>query len=285
MSRLSIIFSMLWLAVATASPSNAATEPRAPTKPWVVEFAESTCLASREYGTGKDVLILSFKPSPIGNFLQLSIGISDRRETVHEQKAMVQINDRAPIEAKLLAFRAKDKKTRVLRIILPDEKLQPLSEAKTLSVHSLSEIDETFSLTAMAPLSKQMAACIDDLRSQWNMSDDAKGKFKTRAKANLASFVKDADYPQMALDRGETGETRFALLVDETGKVADCTVVETSGIPTLDAQTCGVIMERARFSPAIDADGRPTRDSLTSRIRWVMDPPEKTEKTGSRIKQ
>jgi protein TonB len=61
------------------------------------------------------------------------------------------------------------------------------------------------------------------------------------------------------------------LLVDEAGKVAGCDVLSPSGIPALDIMGCQVIRNRARFTPALDATGKPVRSTVvTPPIIWSM---------------
>jgi periplasmic protein TonB len=91
-----------------------------------------------------------------------------------------------------------------------------------------------------------------------------------RAKANLASYVSDEDYPSTAARNEEQGTTRFRLAVAPSGRVAECTVTASSGSSALDSATCRLMKQRARFTPARDSDGRPTSDSVTSGIRWVL---------------
>lgn len=61
-----------------------------------------------------------------------------------------------------------------------------------------------------------------------------------------------------------------AILIDEKGKVADCTVTQTSGLAALDSQTCFIITSRAKFVPAVGADGNPAKHSMSPRIQWKM---------------
>ena len=63
----------------------------------------------------------------------------------------------------------------------------------------------------------------------------------------------------------------FVLLIDETGRVADCTVIETSGVASLDAQTCGAVKLQARFKPAIGLDGKPAKDGVVQRVSWILE--------------
>ncbi|HEX8469035.1 MAG TPA: TonB family protein [Allosphingosinicella sp.] len=91
-----------------------------------------------------------------------------------------------------------------------------------------------------------------------------------RAKANLASYVSDEDYPSNAVRNEEQGTTRFRLAVGPDGKVKECTVTGSSGSSALDSTTCRLMRQRAKFTPAKNNRGQLTSDTVTSAIRWVL---------------
>ena len=91
-----------------------------------------------------------------------------------------------------------------------------------------------------------------------------------RAKANLASYVSNDDYPSDAINREESGTTGFRLDVGPDGRVSNCTVTSSSGSRSLDATTCRLMRSRARFTPATNSSGAKVADSVNSRIRWVL---------------
>lgn len=91
-----------------------------------------------------------------------------------------------------------------------------------------------------------------------------------RAKANLASYISDSDYPDDAVRAEEQGTTRFTLTIGPNGRVTGCSVTGSSGSRSLDNATCRIMQSRARFSPAVDSNGQPTTDSYSSSIRWVL---------------
>lgn len=91
-----------------------------------------------------------------------------------------------------------------------------------------------------------------------------------RARANLASYVSDEDYPSNAVRNEEQGTTRFKLVVGPDGKVKDCTVTSSSGSSALDSTTCRLMRQRARFSPARNNRGEATIDTVSNAIRWVL---------------
>ena len=68
----------------------------------------------------------------------------------------------------------------------------------------------------------------------------------------------------------EQGTVAFALGVGPDGRVKRCTIVQSSGHESLDRATCAIMQTRARFVPALDDAGRPTSDTVSSRIRWVL---------------
>jgi protein TonB len=91
-----------------------------------------------------------------------------------------------------------------------------------------------------------------------------------RARANLASYVTDEDYPTSAIHNDEQGTTRFRLGIGPDGKVTECTVTGSSGSSALDGTTCKLMRQRAKFTPAHDSDGKAVSDTFTSAIRWVL---------------
>jgi protein TonB len=91
-----------------------------------------------------------------------------------------------------------------------------------------------------------------------------------RARANLASYVSDEDYPTTAVRNEEQGTTRFRLGIGPDGRVTECAVTGSSGSSALDGATCKLMKQRAKFTPAHDSDGKAVADTVTSAIRWVL---------------
>jgi TonB family protein len=91
-----------------------------------------------------------------------------------------------------------------------------------------------------------------------------------RARADLASYFTDADYPADAIRRGEQGVVAFTLDVDLSGRVSACRITGSSGSATLDEATCRIVRERAQFTPAQNRRGRAVPDRVSSRVRWVL---------------
>lgn len=78
-------------------------------------------------------------------------------------------------------------------------------------------------------------------------------------------------YPEDGI-RGELeGRTKVRVERDESGTPADCTILESSGHDTLDAQTCKLVGTDPNFTPAQE-DGRAAdfKDPITQTIVWRL---------------
>ena len=85
------------------------------------------------------------------------------------------------------------------------------------------------------------------------------------------SWILPKDYPQIALDGGITGETKFRVTVTPFGEVDECTITKKSGYPELDKRVCSAVATRAKFYPALDDSDRPTEGSYSSAVIWTLD--------------
>lgn len=79
-----------------------------------------------------------------------------------------------------------------------------------------------------------------------------------------------SDYPTAAKNEAREGVTGFRLVVAANGLPTECAITASSGSSDLDAATCANVMRRARFRPALDANGNPANGSFSSRVRWTI---------------
>jgi len=82
-------------------------------------------------------------------------------------------------------------------------------------------------------------------------------------------WITNADYPPDLRAQAIRGIVAFRLLVSPTGKPSQCTVIASSGTPRLDDLTCRLMMQRASFRNAQDADGRPIAAEYRGRVAWA----------------
>ena len=150
------------------------------------------------------------------------------------------------------------------------ETFAPMRQASRVKIKVENRLDVELALTQMKEVTDALNTCVEDLQKLWNIGEEREALLKRapRATRPLHSVFSYDDYPAVAAARGISGSTNVVLLIDETGAVADCTVDRTSGVASLDAQTCYVLKNRAKFKPAIGADGNPARSFYSSTVSW-----------------
>ena len=90
------------------------------------------------------------------------------------------------------------------------------------------------------------------------------------ARAGPTALLRVEDYPREAIKRHEEGTVQARLRVSSEGRVIGCAIVRSAS-PSLDAATCRIITQRARFVPTKGGDGTPIEsDFLAPPIRWVL---------------
>jgi TonB family protein len=276
---------ILFVAV-LAAPLEAA-EPQPPTGKWVVHFDDAQCVATRQYGPADKPIYLALKAPPVGDVLQIGVVWQGGYREAIQTRGEIVFDDGEPVVTNLLEFGNKKLGQRAMLVNLPNEKLAPMRHASSVRIRARSSsnlkagsritwgsstVDETFSLTQMASLLKMLDTCTEDLRKVWNVYDPkVPGPLKQPAMGNLLGLFSSDDYPGIAVLQEQMGDVALVMLIDEQGKVADCTVTQTSGVASLDAQSCAIVKERGRFNPAIGQDGKPAKSSWMQRIRWRLE--------------
>ena len=263
---------MLCLAWGLAATASAADAVRAPTGKWVVDFAPAQCVAYRDYGTDAEPLRLVLKAPPLGEVMQVAVLRNGRLFQAEQVDVTVTVDERSPLKTNLLMFGPKGSKHVVYLLNMPSAEFALVRHAKELALRSKG-LNESFALSQMEPLLKVMEECVADLREVWNVRvpDNAPlVGLERRATSDLARHFSDSDYPAVSIRQGDSGTVRFAMLIGEDGRVADCTVIATSGAAALDGQACAVLRDRAKFKPALDKDGKPTKDSHLAAVKWKI---------------
>lgn len=102
---------------------------------------------------------------------------------------------------------------------------------------------------------------------QWALPREPAG---ARARADLVSYVRPTDYPAEAQIAGQSGLVEFEIDISPEGRVVNCRVMRSSAGDMLNLRTCHIMLIRARFEPARDAQGRAVPDTVRSSINWII---------------
>ena len=248
----------------------AAPAPQAPTSKWMVEYADAQCLAQRKFGTPDKPIYLVLKQPPVGSVIQIALADSRGAGPPTQLDGEVAFDAAKPVKVRLLRYQPEGTKLRSFLINLPLEKFAGGAQSMRIRTQGL---DERFLLPGLGSALKAMGHCTADLQKVWNILDETveREPIDGANTGKLRGVFSGDDYPVEAMLRREGGTAKVAVLVDEQGRVADCTLMETSGVPLLDAQTCILLKSRARFAPARGSDGNPIKSGFQQRITWRVE--------------
>ena len=250
------------------------TAPAASAGNWVLERSPARCVISRQYDSTKGPVTLGIKAPPLGDAMQVVVLRPGDRNEVRQARARISI-DQSDAAATALTYPAKSGSRITHLVNLGGEQAAALRRAREIElwvkVSMGGSLKRRFALEPIANAWTQLDACLLRLRQTWNL-DEQNSIVATWPEpvVGLQHLFSERDYPSAAMVGNQTGRSHIILLVDERGTVRDCTLAETSGAAVLDAATCGIILTRARFKPAIDVQGKAVKAAYETRIRWRL---------------
>lgn len=87
---------------------------------------------------------------------------------------------------------------------------------------------------------------------------------------SIAEWFSQDDYPALALSQHIEGNVKVRFVVDKDGHVRQCNPITSSGSPLLDATTCAILMNNARYWPARDSAGTALTQIETQNVKWQI---------------
>lgn len=237
-----------------------------------MDYRPADCVAVRNFADGEKTYVLRLRPSPFWDVMELSVLRPGKQGTPDQLPLRLQIDEDPPISSYVLLHGAKSGKVdyRVNRLNIPIETFSRLRRAGQMHF-ATSTIDVTLKLDLLSKVGEALQKCVEDLQSLWNIGPVYAGRLRQPPMPvkPLASLFSENDYPGVALLNHMSGSTTFVLLIDETGKMASCNTIVTSGIASLDTQVCAILLQRAKFNPAIDTDGKPAKGTISTKVQWI----------------
>lgn len=128
---------------------------------------------------------------------------------------------------------------------------------------------------ALGPMGPPMAAmrkCTDDLVQHWGIDVGEHAQLARRAipKDNPGTWLNTRDYPLGLVAMGVQGLVQLRLSVGPDGVPSDCHIQGSTRGADFDEISCKRLMQRARFEPALGAEGQPIASFYRTTIRFVM---------------
>lgn len=147
-----------------------------------------------------------------------------------------------------------------------------MREGDSLQIMAGANLDVSLNLPNLTAATQALEKCEDDMWAQWGFNPQQVRSLSKRAEpsSDAGRWVIDADYPRADFLAGNRGIATYLLNVDPEGAVTSCRIVDSTGFPGLDKQTCALMVIRATFHPALGSDGRPVASYYINRVFWNL---------------
>ena len=150
--------------------------------------------------------------------------------------------------------------------------LERLAASNAIRVQRGGGIVGTIALPGARKAVQALRTCNESLLREWGVDPilwTSLRRLPTAVGGAPSLFTND-DYPETALRQNATGKVVVRIDVSASGRATDCASVRSSGNAWLDAKSYSVIMRRARFEPAIGADGSPVAAPAITSVTWSL---------------
>ncbi len=153
---------------------------------------------------------------------------------------------------------------------LGEDFLDRFAEASQFRVDRRGKPLAAFAFTGAGKAIEALRRCNDGLLEAWGMDPKQHEKLRSMPQGTVAGLFHGNDYPESSIRAGNSGMVVVLFTVGVDGRVSDCKPVGPSGDKALDHKTCSILMERARFTPAVGLDGSPTPAKQVQTIIWIV---------------
>jgi TonB family protein len=259
------------------SAAQGSSMPLAPSSKWQMDYASGECRLIRSFGEGKDLVTLQFARG--GDIDAIEMAIAGRRMPATGEEVPVSVGTSTVAQVHGMHAQGvamEDHRLGSIRfhldVDLPTALRSDVSKGKStvLSVAFVRGYAVALNLGSMkAPLAA-LDACADDLVKGWgvDLAEMRRQRSGPRPANNVSHWFRKSDYPDKQDHQGAGGLVSIRLVIGVDGAVKKCEVHKSGGDKAFEDLTCRLASERARFVPAIGADGRPIVSLWERRVNW-----------------
>ncbi len=251
--------------------------PMTPTSKWNMNYAPTECRLLRTFGEGKDQILLQIARYDLRDELEMALAgphIPPTDDNVPVTVATTTFAEVPGIQAQ--GFAAMRNVPSQLRfrpdIDLPKALRSDVAAGKPtmLTINFVRRYNIQLDLGSMKGALGALDQCSDDLIASWGLDPVQQRQLKTgpEPRESPLKWFRPDDYPAGLSQMGMGGAVIIRLLVGADGSVEKCVVTKAGGDKAFQDATCEAATKRAKFSPAIAADGQAVRSVWIKRINW-----------------
>ena len=243
---------------------------------WTADFGDDYCRLVRTFSDGKDEVSLALERTQPGAFLKILLvgdGVSTFRGADQigytflpsgTERETRYVRSETSDGKQFLSFDALTLAPFAFTPGTPPPPYRRDAELDTARAINAIALDKgltgpvRFETGALRAPVEVMQACADDLLVVWGLDVD---KHKALTAAATPNPDPNGVLPQGTIPFGEFaklggGMNQVRVLVSAEGKPTACTIYSPSLSQTLNTRICNLVMEKATFQPAKDADGQ-----------------------------
>ena len=281
-------------------PASAAKEPiyLEPSSQWVLRYEDDSCKLIRSFGGEDDKVILVM--SRFGPGEQFRLTMAGKPVRVRNNRRDISLQFGAHEGPQKIRYMPGTMSDRPALIVLGTVRIAAPTEAEQEAIDNwkpdsdpvfFQEINADRYAAAeyvlvdrarKAPLFLQtgslgkpfsaLSQCVDELLTHWGI-DVEKHKNLSRWATPVnspARWVRPSDYPANMLLQGRQAIVEFRLSVDAKGSATQCHIQQSTRPQEFDNAVCKSLMKRAKFRPALDADGDPVASFWRNTVRFEI---------------
>lgn len=274
-------FAVVLSALATPAVADTVNIELEPASDWYVNQEEKSCRLVRWFGEEATNVLLQIEMfAPGATFQIIALG-EPFRGLAQGDRLQIQYGENPPIQ---IAFFFRGSK--VPSAYIPTTALVPWPKDATevpvvtpemeaaVTTISYSWWGKTVTLKT-GPMDKpfgSLRTCTDNLLKQWGLDPDQQRRLSSRPTplGDPRRWIQWTDDRSYKLHSGRQGLVSFRLIVGADGKIEECDVQRSYSDIRFDRVTCKAIMKRARFKPAFDAEGVPTRSFYANTVSFYI---------------
>ena len=264
----SIVIAAL-LAQVSSTPGAA---PLSSTGRWFVDYQPAACLLSRDFGSGAAATTVGFRPSALGDTVDIVLMVSGATGSDRKGAARIVLQPSGFAANTYLDIVTVPDRNSTITTIHADKNIaEKLAGSTGLAITSLAGPNMTVAMAGAKKAFGSLERCQADLLKSWGVDPGEPGKIAVApVDTSTARWVGYDDYPAEALAYQQQGTTTLILAIDQSGRVARCKVARSSGSPSLDDASCKTAMRHGRYKPAIGMDGKPMPAHTLRTVSWNM---------------
>lgn len=240
---------MMTAALAAAGQSAALSPALAPVGKWTVEYNKGDCTLSHQFGDARAPITFGFKPSVgvgSGELVLIVPGGADEGTRRGTGKITLSPSGKS-FDVRWARGPLKQADAHGVVFDANRQFWDALPDADSLELDVGEPKPVRLAIGPMANALEAVKICGDDLLRSWGADPAA---LIGPADEDVATWFGPDQYPSSAKSAHEEGRVTTLSTINAAGKPTDCKIVESSGSPALDRETCAIIKSHGHFDKA-----------------------------------